>query len=332
MAHRTTNSFPLVSVILPVYNGQAFLREAINSILSQTYSNYELIIINDGSIDRSASIVEQFHDTRIRFYGQNNMGLSATLNRAIDIANGIYIARQDQDDFSYPSRFEKQVNFLETHPNCGMVGTWAEIWKEKKKTRMTFKHPSDNLMLKFELLFNNPFVHSSMMIRKKVFTKVGKYSTDHHRQPPEDYELWSRVSKAYEIANIPEILHVYREMPCSMSRTGVNPFLRRIINLSAENISYTLGKTSPCQDIYDLAALSHGAYDMLSAAPDLSKLSSIIRRSARCLIESSAGINTSLDKNVAMQLNKIRCRYLLYWNDKCNRWFKTILKHKESIK
>ena len=212
------NSLPLVSVIFPVYNGAAYLREAIESILAQTYSNFELIIINDGSKDDSAMIIEQFRDPRIRFYSQVNQGLAATLNRAIGLTQGEYVARQDQDDISLPQRFEKQVAFLQTHPDHGMVGTWAEIWEGDKKTPRMHKHPAETAALKFALLFDNQFVHSSMMICRKVFDKVGLYSIDKTRQPPEDYELWSRVVREFEVANIPEPLVVYREMPGSMSR------------------------------------------------------------------------------------------------------------------
>src|SRR5437660_806769 len=100
---------PLVSVLLPVYNGARFLEGGIESILSQSYRNIELIIINDGSSDDSAQIISKFHDPRIRAYSQENQGLAATLNRAIHLAKGEYLARQDQDDLSLPQRLEKQA-------------------------------------------------------------------------------------------------------------------------------------------------------------------------------------------------------------------------------
>ncbi|MHB8171618.1 MAG: glycosyltransferase family 2 protein, partial [Thermincolia bacterium] len=264
--HMTSSRHPLVSVILPVFNGAAYLEEAMESILSQTYEKFEFIIINDGSTDNTASIIKKFNDSRIRAYHQKNQGLANTLNRAVKLAAGEYLARQDSDDISLPQRFEKQVEFLESHLEYGMVGTWAEIWQENRKTNRTHKHPTDSAVLRFDLLFDNPFVHSSVMIRRNVFEKVGFYSAEKVRQP-EDYELWSRVAREFEVANIPEILHIYREVQGSICRISENPFLARVVNLSIENLTWFTGKAHPDQKTIDLAALIHGAYHRVSPKP-----------------------------------------------------------------
>jgi glycosyltransferase involved in cell wall biosynthesis len=284
---------PLVSVLLPVYNGAEFLAGGIESILSQSYRNIELIIIDDGSSDNSLQIVGQFHDPRMRVYHQKNQGLAAALNRAIHLAKGEYLARQDHDDFSLPKRLEKQVTFLEGHPNCGMVGGWAEIWVENVKSERIHQHPADNLDLKFDLLFDNPFVHSSMMLRKAVFDTVGLYSTDRLRQPPEDYELWSRVARCFDVANISEVLLVYREVPSSLSRAGVSPFLDRVVNLSIENLHWATGRKFSDRDVTDLAALNHAAYHRVSPNPSLRRLSQVVfeaadQLSATCHLPASA--------------------------------------------
>ena len=271
---------PLVSVLLPVYNGAVFLEGGIESILSQSYRNIELIVINDGSSDDSAKIISNFQDPRIRAYHQENQGLATTLNRAISLAHGEYLARQDQDDLSLPQRIEKQVRFLDAHPNCGMVGGWAEIWMENVKSERTHQHPSENSHLKYDLLFDNPFVHSSVMLRKSVCDTVGCYSTDMSRQPPEDYELWSRVARHFEVANIPEILLVYREVQKSMSRAGMSPFLDRVINISIENLLWATGRKCPDLDVTDLAALNHAAYHRVSPRPSLKRLSRVLFEAA----------------------------------------------------
>lgn len=303
---------PLISVLLPVYNGAAYLQEAIQSILNQTLTDFELIIINDGSKDNSGLIIEKFQDSRIRYYSQSNIGLSATLNRAIDLANGMYLARQDQDDFSLPERFEKQVEFLENHKKCAMVGCRAQIWVEGKVSRHKFRHPSDNLSLKFKLLFNNPFVHSSMMIRKDIFSKIGMYSTDRDRQPPEDYELWSRVARKFEIGNIPEILHYYRETKSSMSRTGVNPFLGKVAIISAENLAFVLGRSAPDGELKDLSALYNGAYDKISAPPNLVYMAFLICKASCRLANENSVRSAVLFKPVVGALAKLCGRYLFY--------------------
>jgi len=294
-----------VSVILPVYNGGKHLYESLGSILSQTYSDFEVIIINDGSTDDSVSVIQKFKDPRIRYHEQSNQGLAATLNRGIGLSRGRYLARQDQDDISLPKRFEKQVDFLESHPSHGMVGTWAKIKGQDENIYRAHRHPADSLRLKFELLFNNPFVHSSVMIRKNVFKKVGGYSTNTLRQPPEDYELWSRVAREFKVANIPEILHVYREVPGSMSRDGINPFLERVMNISAENLAWTTGRQKEDRDIRDYIALIHGAHYRLSPRPDREGISKLLYEAADHLSDSAHADRDILREVVHARLQSI---------------------------
>lgn len=302
---------PLVSVLLPVYNGETYLAEAIGSILHQTYGHFELIIINDGSTDGSALIIQKFNDTRIRYYEQANQGLAAALNRAVSLASGEYLARQDADDMAFPQRFEKQVAFLEDHPRHGMVGTWAAIWEETKETTRVHKHPADSMNLKFDLLFDNPFVHSSVMIRKAVFEQVGLYAAARERQP-EDYELWSRVARQFEVANIPEILQVYREVGGSICRTGINPFLDRVVNLSSENLAWWLGRTNPDRHIIDLSALVHGAWPRLSPDPRLVEMSGLLFEAADRISDAHNLRRSFLRKRAGVYLKRVWYRYLKY--------------------
>lgn len=252
---------PLISVLLPVYNGAPYLRGAIESILGQSYATFELIIINDGSRDDSAEIIASFSDTRIRSYHQENQGLAATLNRGIGLAAGEIIVRQDQDDISLPQRFMRQVEFLQAHPRCAMVGTWAEIWVDDQRTDRAHRHPVDNAMIQLELLFTNPFVHSSVMIRTKCLQEVGGYAVDPTRQPPEDYELWSRIARTHEVANIPECLVIYREVGGSMSRSTNPQFWERVVNICQENIQAVLGCDYNREPIRGVVRLYHGIND-----------------------------------------------------------------------
>ncbi len=272
---------PAISVLLPVYNGSRYLREALNSILQQTCADFELIIINDGSKDDSADIIASFEDPRIRYFEQENIGLAATLNRAISLSRGAYLARQDQDDISYPERFEKQLHFLEEHPACGMVGTWAEIWQEEEKTGKQHLHPADNATLQFELLFNNPFVHSSLMIRREVFDRVGLYCTDTSRQPPEDYEMWSRIARSYEVANIPEVLHVYRGTGAGMSQQNWQKIMDKVVLISAENIAFAAGAGPFDPDVVNTAALVNCVFRNLSGRPSLMGIKKVFDRAAQ---------------------------------------------------
>lgn len=303
------NRVPL-SVIMPVYNGAIYLKEAIDSILCQTYEDYEFIIINDGSTDDTAAIIGKYNDARIRYYEQTNQGLPETLNRCIALARGKYLARQDADDISLPRRFERQVTFLEDHPEYGMVGTWAEIWIKDKKTNRIHKHPSDDLTLRFDLLFDNSFVHSSIMIRKAVFNEIGLYTTDKSRQPPEDYELWSRVSRKFAIANIPEVLQIYREVPKSESRIKMNPIHARVMNISRENLSWVLGGVTTEKEIIDIVALMNADYHLFSNESNYHSLSQLIIMAADILSDAHGVQRNILLKHARKYCNYLRNRYL----------------------
>jgi glycosyltransferase involved in cell wall biosynthesis len=302
-------SATMVSVVLPVYNGAHYLSEAIECMLRQAYHDFELLIIDDGSTDDSAAVISSYKDQRIRFIQQDNQGLAATLNRGISLAKGAYIARQDQDDVSLPERLLKQVTFLDAHRDYGMVGTWASIWEETKPTERFHKHHTDNLSLKFDLLFDNAFVHSSLMIRKTVFDEVGAYCTDPDRQPPEDYELWSRVAREFRVANIPEVLHVYREMPRSMSRTGNNPFLQHLLKINVENLTWATEGRYSDQLLRDLAALIHGAYPQFSGKASLRELISIVHEAARVLCNHAGVRHEEIQDKVHSRVNNLRYHY-----------------------
>jgi hypothetical protein len=250
---------PTVSVVLSVRNGGEDLPTALDTILTQSFADFELIAINNGSTDGTRECLDQIADPRVRVYHQEDKGLAAALNRGISLARGRYIARQDHDDLAHPSRLAKQVAFLDAHPEHGLVGTRAEIWVGDTPSGRFHDHPTEDDILRFDLLFNNPFVHSSVMIRKSALDRVGGYTTDPARQPPEDYELWSRIARHYRVANLGERLTVYREVLSSMSRAGERPFLEKLVTISSENLAHATGATTPQQVHLDIAALLHGA-------------------------------------------------------------------------
>ncbi len=289
---------PAVSVVLPVYNGADYVAGAVQSILDQSWRDFELIVIDDGSTDDSAREVARLHDPRIRFLRQANRGLAATLNRGISLASGRYIARQDHDDLSHPERLEKQVWHLEANPACTMVGTCAEIWNQKGPTGRTLSHPAQSPLLKLELLFNNPFVHSSVMIRRDVLLEVGGYSEDPDRQPPEDYELWSRLARGFEVGNLPETLLIYREVAGSMSRRADRHFWLRVLTICSENLQHALGPG------YDPVVIRRVA----SLAVDYDFSGEIEPPSARELARVMADLVLALEKSYPAHREAIRSR------------------------
>jgi glycosyltransferase involved in cell wall biosynthesis len=208
---------PLVSVVMAVKNGGQLMREAIDSILNQTFTDFEFIIINDGSADNTLEILSEYKDPRIQVYSQENRGVARSANRGIALAQGKYIARQDHDDISLPTRLEKQVEYLEMHPECGLLGTAAEIWSSTGPTGRYHDHPTENTTLQIELLFDNPFVHTSCIFRREVIRRVGLYSPLREINPLDDYEFIARVAASYEVANLLERLVIYREVSGSLT-------------------------------------------------------------------------------------------------------------------
>ncbi len=199
---------PKISVLMPAYNAEKYIKEAIDSILAQTFSDFELIIIDDGSTDRTAEIVNDYSDSRIRFCpNEKNMGVAATLNRGLGLASGEYIARMDADDISKAERFSKQVGYLDAHADIAVCGTSIELFCDGTVigTRFPSTEPEK---LKEDLFFSCGIAHPSVMMRKAAILELGGYDPAFNGM--EDYELWCRVAEKNKIAVLPEILFRYR--------------------------------------------------------------------------------------------------------------------------
>jgi hypothetical protein len=271
------SSDPTVSVVLSVRNGGSDLPKALETILNQSFSDFELVAINNGSTDGTRDFLDQVVDSRVRVYHQEDKGLAAALNRGISLARGRYIARQDHDDWALPTRIAQQVAFLDAHPDHALVGTRAEIWIGDTSTGRFHDHPTEDADLRFALLFNNYFVHSSVMMRKAALDEVGGYTTDRARQPPEDYELWSRIARRFRVANLPERLTIYREVPTSMSRDGIDPFKEKLVLISAENLAAAgTGQAKPQRVHFDVGYLVHGMPDKMSDGADIEAMCAAI--------------------------------------------------------
>lgn len=305
-------SHPKLSVVLPVYNGLPYLEAALSSVLHQSFHDFELIVVNDGSTDGSDAIIEKLDDPRVRYLRQPNKGLSATLNRGISIAKGRYIARQDQDDISFPLRFQKQVDYLDTHANVGMLGAWAEIWVGNDPTTRLLKHPTEDAAIRFGMLFDNYFVHSSVMLRRTALEEVGGYSEDRNRQPPEDYELWSRIMRTHMAYNLPEVLMAYREVPTSMSRVVSNPFVKNVVKISAENISRASHCAVDSPEVVALSNLYHGEYSGMPSGVAYAKMQSVLTRAITRIAEES-GVSMQRMRAISLEtIHKLHYRYIDY--------------------
>lgn len=198
-----------ISVIMPVYNGALYLKEAVDSILNQSFEDFEFIIVNDGSADNSAEIIESYNDNRIHFLNYTeNKGYTNRLNEGLKISRGKYIARMDSDDISTQDRFQKQFNFLEKHPDISVCGSFIRFIGNETKYK-NWVLDTDHEALKLGLLFNNVFCHPSVMLRKSVLDE-NQLAYNINFEPAEDYELWVRISCISKIYNLPEVLLFYR--------------------------------------------------------------------------------------------------------------------------
>jgi hypothetical protein len=173
-----------------------------------------------------------------------------------------------------------------------------------EKTARAHDHPSDNAALQFELLFDNPFVHSSMLLRKSALDAVGPYTTDPARQPPEDYELWSRIARRYKVANLPERLTIYREVPNSLSRERSTLYVDKVVTISAENLAAAVGKGRPGRDHWDIAALSHRVPAKLSANPDIESMCRTVRDAGDRILANAP--DSDLSMRVTQRIDNLR--------------------------
>lgn len=199
---------PSISVVMPVYNAGKFLKQAIESILNQTYSDFEFIIINDGSIDDTESIILSYTDTRITYVvNSSNLGIVETLNKGIEAAKGKYLARMDADDIALPKRFEKQYHYMEENPSIAVCGAQV-FYIDVEGTKFDESNvPIDDKGIKLQMLFQNSFVHPATFFRTEVIKKY-KYQSDF--QYAEDYYLLARIATDKKVANLSEPLLSYR--------------------------------------------------------------------------------------------------------------------------
>ena len=200
---------PKVTVLMSVYNGEKYLREAVDSILAQTFKDFEFIIINDGSTDKTAEILKSYKDARIKIVNNDkNIGLTKSLNKGLKMARGKYIARQDADDISFPKRLETQVRYLEEHKSIIAVGTCINRIDDYGETIGSFIFPISPIDIRLNLLFGRwVFAHGSIMFCNSTINPI-RY--DENVLYAQDYDLWLKLSRKFSMANIKELLYNLR--------------------------------------------------------------------------------------------------------------------------
>ena len=219
---------PVVSILMPVYKTAPYLREAMDSILSQSFTDFELIVLNDCSPDEADDILDTYTDSRIvRYKGEKNVGLSNILNVGIGMARGKYIARMDSDDLSLPDRLRIQVDYLEAHPEVDLVSVGMQLFGEKDEIWVREPNPEK---VKIIALFHSPILHASSVWRRARFEKNGLRFRQ-EMVPSEDYDMWTRaLVKGLKLVNLRQVLYKYRIHPAqATTRTDLTAEKDRIV-------------------------------------------------------------------------------------------------------
>jgi glycosyltransferase involved in cell wall biosynthesis len=200
---------------MAVYNGAAFISEALSSILAQSFTDFEFVIIDDGSTDSTPSILNQLKDPRVVvLHNDRNQGLVYSLNRGVDVARGGWVARMDADDISQTDRLARQMEFLRTHPEVGVLGTAIDQANEQGQPQYRQEVPVAHGMIVWRLLFDSPLIHATLVMRRDLLKQVGAY--DGNFTHIEDIELMTRLAFVTRMANLPQSLYVRRWHPKSI--------------------------------------------------------------------------------------------------------------------
>ena len=258
-----TNRTATVSVLMAVYNGDRYVAESVESILGQTYCDFEFVIVDDGSTDRSREVIARYSDPRIRLVpSPENSGLATALNRGLALCQGSLVARQDADDVSEPDRLARQVAYLEANPDVAVVGSWYRKIDSEGRDLGLRRLACQPLDVRWAMLFHCPLIHSAVMFRRAPLIARG-WEYDSSIKYGEDYALWSRMVHELAIANVAEPLVRLRSNPWSMTATyGDHTLKGRAISI--ENIGRLLGWTKPPEGF----AGRHAAMEALVLAAD----------------------------------------------------------------
>jgi len=242
---------PIVSVILPVYNGENHISECIESILSQTYNNFEFIIVDDASTDNTPHLLKKYakKDSRIKIITHNsNQKQTAAANTACKFAKGKYIARMDADDVALPFRLDRQVKYLESNLDFGLVGSWSDRINNYGKIFDRWIVETNTTYLKWSFLFQTNFAHASAMMRNNIAKEVGYYQSPE----AEDFDLWSRISTISKIGCIPEILQKRRVWEGQLNLKVPAETVNCVHQIIQKNIKLILGKEISLNDVKNI--------------------------------------------------------------------------------
>jgi glycosyltransferase involved in cell wall biosynthesis len=246
-----TGSWPRVSVVISSYNGARFIREAVDSILNQSYTDFELIVVNDGSTDTTAQILETFADKRMRVVTSLvNCGIATAQNSGLAVARGEYVALMDHDDISRADRLQLQVDYLDRHPEVCALGAACFRIDEQGAVKSTDVYPGDDISLKWSLLVGGcPLFHTTLVARRAALEKIAGYTGNYLYAG--DYELISRLSETSAIENLAEPLVKWREYGASASSINARVLAAEAATIARENVAACLGSAQIDENVWN---------------------------------------------------------------------------------
>lgn len=237
------HSLPAISVLMTVFNAEAYLADSIETIQRQTFKDWEFIIVDDASTDHSVTIAESYaeKDPRIKIIRNAiNKGQTHCLNQGLVEARAIWIARQDADDLSHPERFEKQWQRIQQEPGLALLGTSGVLIDRSGKVIGLLDVPLTQELITWSVAIKNPFLHTAVMFRTEIARSLGGY--DEHYQIAQDYDLWTRMIRQYRVANLSERLVGYRHLESSLSKSGKNKAFQEAHGISQREEQNSFGR------------------------------------------------------------------------------------------
>lgn len=301
MSSVLSSKIPTVSVILSVRNGEPYLKQAIDSILAQSFRDFELIVVDNHSTDDSPHIVESYDDERIILTRpQEPLHLAQALNHAASMARGEYVARMDADDVSHPARFEKQIQYMREHPSVGILGSQIRPIDGDGKliTKGSYRKPEAHEDICWSLFFGCPLWHPTVMLRKAVIDELGWYGSlaieGREQYSTEDYDLWCRAIAHTQMHNLPEILLDYRIHADnhSLGKSRLKEHLRNSVLVLTQYIKTTFAMDVSHATSAVLLGLKPGdVADLEEAAHHPEDVAQLIR----CILDANAKSGTTRD-------------------------------------
>jgi len=267
---------PKITVLMPVYNTERFVSAAINSILKQSFIDFEFLVLDDGSTDGTVAKVEAFTDKRIRFIrNTKNKGVALTLNHGIELAKGKYIVRMDADDISYPNRLSEQFRFMESNPRVGVAGSRVRYFGCQPP--LVDHTPLNADVIKAYMLFDNPLYHPSVVIRKSLLNEFNlRYDPVYNRS--EDYELWLRATQFFPVVNLPLPLVKFRCHRASVTTIAADTMKKQALELLRQGLTRLGLKVSDEELLFHYAISKGQRMESLNMLSDSEKwLKNLVR-------------------------------------------------------